>query len=428
MKNQISRRAALKGLGVTLTLPFLESLYPARAAGAKALRPPQRIGFVYTPNGYNQETFIPKRRGLDWDMPAALTPLESLKEDITLITGLDRKFVGGTGVHAQCGSCWLTSSPPDETLDGGFPTNVTLDQMIARKIGRSTALPSLELSCNDFTDNKETKYFESVSWYGPGYAANTEKNPRNVFRRMFGAGAGDSTVRSVLDVVLQDAHSLRGRLAYQDRQKLDEYLESVRAAERRIQLSETAAKRVGKAPMEEPAGIPERRDDYLRLMGDLIVLAFQLDLTRVATLVVDPERWDSPRMFHGLFDTPRNHHVLTHTKGEEAAAQITEIDRYHVAQYAYIVERLKQIPEGEGSLLDHTLFVMGSGISDGDKHYYNNLQVLMAGRAGGNLVPAGHLHYSGERPLADLWFTLLDKFGVSAERFADSTARLSELV
>jgi hypothetical protein len=344
--------------------------------------------------------------------------LAPVKDSVTLVTGLDRQFVPGTGVHAQCGSCWLTSSAPQETLDGGFPTNITLDQVLARQVGGDTALPSLELSCNDFPDNKETKYFESISWYGPGYAANTEKNPRNVFRRLFGQARGDATQRSVLDTVLADATSLHTRLARDDQQKLDEYLTSVRETERRIQLAEKAAERIGKPPLPEPAGIPEQRGEYLRLMGDLIVHAFALDLTRVATLVVDPERWDSPRMFHGVFDKPQNHHVLTHTKGDEAKEKLTQIDRFHMAFFAHVVGRLKA-----SGLLDSTTLVMGSGISDGDSHNYADLQVLLAGGA----LKRGHFHFEGRRPLADLWFTLAQRAGVKRERFADSTGALKEL-
>jgi hypothetical protein len=419
----IPRRALLRGAGVTLALPWLPSLlWRAFGESAVAAEPPGRFAFIYTPNGYNQRTFIPAQTGADWELPPALTPLATVKSDVTLVTGLDRAFVPGTGVHAQCGSCWLTSSPPSQTLDGGFPTNLSLDQIMARQIGRDTALPSIELSTNDFTDNKETKYFESISWYGPGYAANTEKNPRNVFHRLFGTANGGST-QSVLDVVLADANSLRTRLGRDDQAKLDEYLDSVRGTERRIQLAEKAAARIGRPPIPEPAGIPERRDEYLRLMGDLIVHAFQLDLTRVATLVVDPERWDSPRMFHGVFDKPQNHHVLTHTKGDEAKDKLTQIDRFHVAQFAYVVEKLKGIHEGEGTLLDRTSVVMGSGISDGDSHNYADLEVLVAGGP----MRRGHFHYGGFRPLADLWLTLARQAGVKCERFADSTKPLTEL-
>lgn len=399
---------------------------PRQARAAAAVRPPLRAAFLYTPNGYNQQTFLPVKTGPDFDLPPALEPLAPVRRDVTILTGLDRTFVGGTGVHAQCGACWMSSSPPTETLDGGFPTNTTLDQLLAREVGRDTPLPSLELSCNDFTDNKETRYYECVSWVGPGYAANVEKNPRAVFQRLFGKADGGSA-RSVLDVVMADAQALSSRLGRSDQQKLEEYLESVRATERRIQLAEKAAARLKAPPFSEPAGIPELRGEYLRVMADLIIFAFQQDLTRVATLVVDPERWDSPRMFHGVFDKPQNHHVLTHTKSEEARAAITKIDRFHVQFYADVVARLKSIREGEGTLLDSCIVCMGSGISDGGEHKYSNLEVLLAGRAGGALTPRGHVHYEGDRPLADLWLTLARTAGLKNERFADSKGVLREL-
>lgn len=413
----IPRRTFLRGLGVTLALPYFE------AYAAKGVSPPQRYAFIYTPNGYNQSAFLPETTGTGWELTPTLQPLERVRDDITLVTGLDRKFVGGTGVHAQCGSCWLTSSASEETLDGGFPTNATLDQIIAREIGTGTLLPSLELSCNDFTDNKETRYYECISWLAPGYAANVERNPRAVFQRLFGRPDGARS-QSVIDVVLEDAKSLRGALGRADQGKLDEYLESVRATERRLEFAEKISARMEKPPMAEPAGIPERRGDYLRLQAELFILAFQYDLTRVATLVVDPERWDSPRTFHDVFDKPQNHHVLTHSKDMGAKDDVAKIDRFHVEFYAHIVERLKSIREGEGSLLDSTIVSMGSGISDGDRHDYANLEVLLAG---GSLKP-GHFHYQDDHPLANLWLTLAQNAGVSAERFADSTGAIRDLI
>lgn len=408
----ITRRHFLRAAGVTLGLPFMESL--AKAAPAPA---PNRFAFIYTPNGYNQAAFMPKSTGKNWELTPTLQPLAKLREHVAIVSGLDRQFVSGTGVHAQCGSCWLTSSAPQETLDGGFPTNITLDQLIARETGSANLLPSLELSCNDFTDNKETRYYECVSWYGPGYAANVEKNPRAVFQRLFGKPDAAAT-QSILDAVHADAKSLNSRLGRADQAKLDEYLESVRATERRIQMAEKIAGRMKKPALAEPAGIPESRYEYLRLQAELFVLAFQNDLTRVASLVVDPERWDSPRMFDGLFDKPQNHHVLTHTKGDEAKAAVAKIDRYHVEFFAYVVERLQAT-----GLLDSTTLVMGSGISDGDQHKYADLQVLLAG--GG--LKSGHFHYEGKRPLADLWLTLAQRAGVKRERFADSTGIIREL-
>lgn len=422
----MNRRHFLRSSGVTLALPLLESFGFRRFASAAPAQPPLRFGFIYTPNGYFQDTFVPKTTGRDWEILPALEPLKSVKDDVTFITGLDRQFVPGTGVHAQCGSCWLTSSAPDETLDGGFPTNTTLDQIIAKQIGRDTALPSLELSCNDLDDNKETRYFESISWYGPGYAASTEKNPREVFGRLFGT-AQDGPMQSILDTVLDDAKSVRRRLGGDDQEKLDEYLESVRFTEQRIQRAEAAANHIGKPPIPEPKGIPERRGDYIKLMGDLMVLAFQNDLTRVATLLVGPERWDSPRMFHEISDKPLNHHVLTHTKGDEAKAVLTTIDRFHVDLFRYLTQRLKDTPDGNGTLFDHCAIAFGSGISDGNSHNYADLQVLLAGRAGGQIQPGVHHHYKGERPLADLWLSMAAMAGGKRERFADGHRILSEL-
>jgi hypothetical protein len=427
-QDNIQRSAALprrhflrSAAGVWFALPWLESL--ARGAESSTWLP-QRYAFIYTPNGYNQDTFLPQSEGASWALAPALKPLEPFRDQVSLLSGLDREFVPGTGVHAQCGSCWLTSSAPQETLDGGFPTNTTLDQLLARQLGRDTPLPSLELSCNDFTNRKETKYFECISWYGPGHAAQTEKNPRTAFGRLFGRPNGDVLNQSVLDHVQGSATQLASRLSAADRSKLDEYLESVRQTERRIQAAEQAAARIAEPPFAEPAGIPQRRDEYLRLMGDLMVHAFRLDLTRVATLLVDPERWDSPRMFDGVFDSPQNHHVLTHTKGDEARSKITEIDRFHVALYAYVVQQLAAIPEGKGTLLDHCCIVMGSGISDGDKHNYADLQVLLAG---GLVEHTGFKQYAGRRPLADLWLTLAQRASLNIDRFADSTGVLTDV-
>lgn len=424
----LNRRNFLRGAGVSVALPWLPSLAPRTGlASEHAASPPQRFAFIYTPNGYWQEAFLPSAKATDdWTASPTLELLTPVREHVTLVTGLDRQFVPGTGVHAQAGCCWLTSSPPQETLDGGFPTNTTLDQMLAKQLGRETLLPSLELSCNDFADNRETKYFESISWYGPGYAANTEKNPRAVFERLFGKPQS-ATTRSVLDVVLADAQSLHRRLGRDDQTKLDEFLGSVREVERQMERAEVLAASREQPSLAQPTGIPEKRGDYLRLMADLMILAFQQDLTRVATLVVDPERWDSPRMYHDLFDSPQNHHVLTHTKGDEAKEKLTRIDRFHVEFYADVVRRLASIPEGEGTLLDSCCIAMGSGLSDGDSHNYRDLQVLLAGRAAGAVAPGRHLHYEGHRPLADLWLTLAQIGGVDRKRFADSTAALKEL-
>lgn len=414
MRRPITRRTALRGLGVTIALPWLEAMTPRSRASGQPSSPPQRAAFVYIPNGVRLDTWFPTKEGTNFDLPSTLAPLEKFRQDIAVYGGLDRTYVAGTGVHAQCGACWLTSSPPSEPKDGGFPTDVSLDQMIARRIGTETPLPSLELSCNDHGDNKETKYFESISWYGPGYAANVEKNPRAVFQRLFGKVKGRPEDGSVLDAVRDGAFSLKTKLGKADREKLDEYLDSLRATERRIQAAESRPEL--EPPIPEPDGIPENRRDYIRLMIDLMLFSFRLDLTRVATLVIDPERWDSPRMYHGVFDRPLNHHVLTHTKGDEAREKIARIDHFHIEQYAYLLEQLSSVREQETSLLQSSVAVVGSGISDGDLHNYKDLPVIVAGQAGGKVRTGFYKDFPGERPIADLWLALLHAFGVNDKR------------
>lgn len=412
----MKRRHFLRATGVTLTLPFLPSL----VRGAEA-HTPQRFAFIYTPNGYLQNRLLPEQLNVGRQalvLTPTLQPLEKTSEHVTLVTGLDRQFVPGTGVHAQAGSCWLTSSAPQDVRDGGFPTNMTLDQMLAKRLGADTALPSLELSTNDYTDNKETKYFECISWYGPGHAANTEKNPRTVFQRLFGQHT-EGPSKSVLDAILADAKIFQKRLGGDDQRKLDEYLESVRATEQRMARADAAAKRLGKPPITEPSGIPEKRSEYLQLMADLMIYAFQSDLTRVATLLVDPERWDNPRLYDGVFDKPQNHHVLTHTKGVDAMEKLARIDRFHIGFFAYFVDRLMST-----QLIESTTLIMGSGISDGDSHNYGNLEVLLAG----GKWQRGHFHFDGDRPLADLWLTVGRQAGLPLTRFADSKGIVEEVL
>lgn len=416
-----SRRTLLRGAGVTLALPWLEAMDAAETSR------PLRAAFIYIPNGVIEETWRPRETGVNYRLPSALEPLAPVRDHVSVLSGLDRTYTSGTSVHAQCGSCWLTSSPPEEVLDGGFPTNISVDQMLAQKLGADTPLPSIELSCNNRTDNKETRYFESISWLAPGYAANVEKDPRAAFERLFGRIGQDAESRSVLDAVREAARSLESRLGKADRVKLDEYFSSVRAVERRIQLSERQTRERPGLSVPAPAGMPEDRGEYIRLMMDLILLAFQQDRTRVATLVIDPERWDTPRMYHGVFDKPQDHHALTHTKGDEAIEMLTKIDRFHVQQFAYLAQRLGEVQEGGVPLSDSSVFVMGSGLGDGSIHSYKDLPTMLTGNLGGRIRNGLHLSYPDETPLANLWMTVLDSAGVEAESFADSHGRLEGL-
>ncbi|MEM1228732.1 MAG: DUF1552 domain-containing protein [Planctomycetota bacterium] len=420
----LSRRALLRGGGAALALPWLDAMRPAIAKPATR-DTPKRFAWVYIPNGVVQDAWHPQKTGVDWEMTDSLEPLTPFRKHLNVFTGLDREFRGGTGVHAQAGCCWLTSSPPTEALDGGFPVNTSLDQMIARRIGQETLLPSLELSCNDHTNQKETRYFENIAWYGPGYAAGVQKNPRDVFDRLF--GKPDPRVSSILDAVLTDAGNLQRSLGAADQAKLREYLDSVREIEKQIQKAEEHLAIEKAPPIPRPNGRPDDRGEYLRLMMDLIAIAFQQDLTRVATLVIDPERWDTPRVYHGVFEDAQNHHVLTHTKGEEAKEKLKRIDRFHVSQFAHLVSRLSEISDGEGSLLDHSLLTFGSGMGNGTVHDYNDLPIVTAGGLGG-AIETGQHHRFDKTPVANLWLTVAQSAGIETDAFADSTGPVSEIV
>ncbi len=419
----LSRRLVLRGLGGTMLLPWLELTAPGKGSS----KPPLRTGFFYLQNGVEPSAWHPRTEGASYELTPTLEPLEPVRDEVSVISGLDRVFGGGTDVHAQCGACWLTSSPPDVKVSGMLPIDITLDQVIAKQYREETIFPSLELTCNSFEGDKEAKYFRTVSWYGPGSSATPENNPRTVYRRLFGIDRADPIERSILDVVRDDAKSLRRRLGALDRVKIDEYFESVRSIERRMEQLEKRAREQKDIPLSEPAGMPSERSAYIRMMGDLVAVAFQLDLTRVVTMMFGPERWNAPQHYDGVFDKPVVHHTLTHAmdKNEEALRKVKAIDRFRVAQFSYIVDKLRSIREGEGSLLDHSVLVLGAGLGNGNRHNYDQLPIVLAGRGHGGVSPGRFVRAPEGTPLANLWLSLLDLHGAAGERFADSTGRLS---
>ncbi len=408
----------MKGACAAIALPWLEAMAPLQAATA-SYAPPKRLAFMYIPNGVIGDQWFPKKSGTNFELPPTLEPLENFREDISVISGLNRTYLSGEP-HSQAGSCWLTSALPNERKDGITSVDTTLDQVIAREIGDATPFPSLELSCNSFVDNMEPKLFDAISWYGPGNDAKSQNNPADVFKRLFGDAA--SIRQSVLDTVVSDADELNRRLGVNDRRKLDEYLTSIRAVERRVSKQVTAKQRMGRVDMEMPETIPSNRGEFIRLMGDLMILAFRTDQTRIATLMVGPERWQSPQMYDGVFDKPVSHHVLTHDTAMND--KVAKIDRFHVQQFAYLIEQLKQQREGDGTMLDQCCFVLGSGIGNGARHSYEQLPMIIAGSGGGQFDTGRHLNCSAGTPLANLWLSLADTMGVKLKRFADSTGKL----
>ncbi len=427
---QLSRRTVLKGVGATIALPWLEAMAPAKSLlprnwnSADDLTGPKRLAFMYTPNGVIGQNWFPtpgQERG--FELPTSLQPLANLRDEITIISGLNRTFVSGEP-HSQAASCWLTSALPTEREDGMTAINRTLDQMIAYQVGKETPFRSLELSCNSFTDNMEPKIFDAISWYGVGNDAKAENDPRKVFARLF--GKADHIKRGVLDTVLSQTQSLRVGLGQNDRRKLDEYMNSVRSIETRLEKQAANRNEMKPVAMKIPEKIPANRGEYIRMMGDLMILALQTDQTRIATLMVGPERWETPQLYDDVFEKPVNHHEMTHDDAFDE--MVAKIDRFHVQQFAYLVERMQAQHEGERTLLDNCFFVLGSGLGDGNSHSYKQLPMIIAGSGGRKLDNGRHITCPKGTPLANLWLSLAHEMGLKMDRFADSDGPLKEFV
>jgi hypothetical protein len=361
-------------------------------------------------------------RNLDQLTPTMM-PLSGLKNKINLITGMDRTFQQGTDVHAQCASCYLSSAPPYTIKGTAWPLDRTLDHLVADVAGKETPFSTLEFSCNSHKDNKESIYFDNISWYGTGHLAPSVRDPRKMYRRLFSTKEIDR-YRDVTDLVLEDARSMKTDLGYADGQKFAEYFDSIRSIETQMNRLESMKGELAKVSFDEPAEAYLPRGEYIRLMGDLMVVALQSGLTNVATFMVGPERWDTPYLFDGLFDKPMSHHGMSHNQ-TKMIEQLMKVDRFHMEQYAYLLEKMEGVVEADGStLLDNTLFTYGSGLGDGSTHQYNDLPIIMAG--GGNQVKTGqHINMPEGTPLANLWLTQARMMGVKMKRFADSTSEIA---
>jgi len=408
------RRTFLKSAAATLSLPFLETF-----ASSQALKPNKRVLWFYLPNGIMPEKWFPKETGFNYKMTHSLEPLAKYKKEVSVFSGLDRQFAPGTDVHAQCGCTWLTSSKPSERTDGPFPLNTSLDQVIASKLPRETAFSSLALSCNSDKQNKETKHFDSISWYGPGYAVGSFKSPLILFNKLFRAKANFDS--SVLDLILGDAKSFNSKLSNHDRKKMDEYFTSVRELEKEALFLAAKQNELDKVKFTKEELEPVKRSQYMRIMGKLAVLALKLDLTRVMTIMAGPERWSSPLNFDGVFEKPVIHHSMTHKKEEQD--NVAKIDRFYVQQFSYILDEMNKTRDLDGnSLYDNTLSIMGSGLGYGFDHRYNRLPIVLAGP---KTVGSGkHTAHEQGTPLANLWLSVADYMGVGLKNYADSNDKL----
>ncbi len=443
---QISRRTLLRGLGAAVTLPLLDAMQPTRLLRAESLaggsEVPRRMAFLFVPNGVNLAEWTPKQTGYNYDLPSILQPLQSVKEDVMVLTGLThdkgRANGDGAGDHARSASTFLTGCQPRKTSAGNIRAGISVDQVAAQQTGQATRFASLELGCDrsrnsgNCDSGYSCAYSHNISWASPTTPMAKEIDPRLVFERLFG---GEDSARnrqarverinlrrSLLDYVADDARRLQRRVGTSDQRKLDEYLTSVREIERRLDRSDDEPTQIDSARYDKPTGIPADYAEHVRLMMDMMVLAFQTDQTRICTCMF--AHAGSNRSYAEI-GVPDGHHDLSHHGGDrEKLDKIRRINHYHLQQFAYLLERLRSIPEGNGSLLDQCMIVYGSGISDGNRHNNENLPVLLAGRGGGSIESGRHLVYDVETPMTNLFLSLLDRMGASVDDLGDSTGRL----
>ena len=438
-KKALSRRTLLRGTGAAFALPLLDAMIPALTATAAtpgASSQLRRIGYVYMPMGCNPAEFFPTGNTLD-RLPSTLSPLEEVKEHVTVLSGMELQNAY-PGSHATSNSAFLSAARAKLTESTDYYLGVTVDQIAAKQIGQATPMPSLELSMDLLStvgqcDNGYAcVYQNNLSWSTPSNPLPAEAHPRLVFEGLFGEGGTPDERRaalkkraSLLDSVTHEVKRLKMRVGPSDRTKIDGYLENIRDVERRIQQAESA---VGNNPLpdlDRPIGVPVAYGDHARLMFDLQLLAFQGDITRVTTFQLAREA--SNRTYPEI-GVPDPHHPITHhSKDPDKLAKIAKINKFHVSLFAEFLRKLKATPEGNGNLLDHSLFLYGSGMGDSDTHDHSNLPILVAGGAAGNMRGGRHIQFEKPTPLSNLHLTLLNRVGIPLETFADSNGKVDGL-
>ena len=449
-KWRIPRRTFLRGLGTAMALPMLEAMSPAAKLFASEIDAvkqfPRRMAFVYVPNGVNMADWTPSAVGTDFELPYILQPLKAVQKELLVLSGLAQRkaFANGDGAgdHARASATFLTGCQARKTPGVDIKVGISVDQVAAQQIGKETRFNSLELGCEgnrqagSCDSGYSCAYQANISWKGESTPMPPEIDPRLVFERLF---ANNSTgqitenlerrkryQKSILDFVLEDARQLRSNLGVTDQRKLDEYLSAVREMEERIEKAEKFAASLPEGQNHASiSGIPGDFEKHIRLMYDLQALAFQTDTTRISTLMVAYDGSNRPYKEVGISD---GHHDLSHHGNDEAKKQkIAKINHFHSTQFAYFLEKLKSIPEGEGTLLDNCMIIYGSGIGDGNRHNHDDLPVLLAGGGGGSIQTGRHVRYEKNTPMTNLYLSMLDRMGVTVDRIGDSTGKLNEL-
>lgn len=443
----ISRRTVLRGASAALGLPLLDLMTARQVRGtdAQSSKHPVRLAWVFFPNGTNPEQWEPETVGADWEMKDSLEPLRELKSEFSVLSGLAqvnaRALGDGPGDHARSAAAFLTGAHPLKTSGANMRVGTSADQIAAEHYGRSTRLASIELGTEEgraagaCDSGYACAYSNNVSWKTATQPMAKEINPRLAFDRLFGNSAtgahpkGSSPEakdlllqRSILDLVAEDARRLNSRLGYQDRLKLDEYFTSVRDVEQRIdRMTEPLSVDVSdQRPSDEK---PEEITAHIRLMYDIMLLAFKTDTTRISTFMLGNE--GSNKSYPAIGVTEGHHQLSHHQNDPDKMHKIAAIDKFFAEQFAYFLKGLKQTPEGEGTLLDNCLIVYGGAIRDGNRHDHHDLPILLAGRGGGRFTPGNHVKFASETPLNNLFLSMLDSVGVDIPELGDSTGKLA---
>jgi hypothetical protein len=443
-KKALSRRTVLRGMGACLALPLLDAMTPALSAAATG-RKAARMAFIYAPNGIVMESWTPAAAGAGYAMTPTLKAFEPFRQDMLVMTGLmdhnGNALGDGGGDHARAGASFLTGVHPAKTSGKDIKAGISVDQVAANAIGSATKLKSLELGCEDSRtigncdSGYSCAYTNSISWRGPATPNPAETNPRLVFDRLF--GSDDITLppevrakrlidrRSILDSVQEQVRTILGTVGGADRRKMDEYLTAVREIETRIQAAEHAGVSEVKPDFEKPEGVPFEYAEYVKIMLDLAATAFQADVTRVATIVLGRE--GSLRTYNEIGVSDGHHPLSHHGNRPEALEKLARINSYHTQIVSQFIAKMKAMQDGDGSLLDHSLVLYGSGLSDSNRHLHENLPILLFGRGNGSVTSGRHIVYDKPTPMTNLYLTMLDQMGVNTDHLGDSTGTVEHL-
>lgn len=439
MKKALPRRTFLRGMGTTLALPLLDAMVPAMTAlGATPGKPVRRLGFVYMPMGSNIAQWTPPGKDTLTELSPALRSLAPVVDHLTVFTNMELRNAY-PGTHATSNASFLSAATAKWTESSDYHLATTADQIAAQNIGRATRLPSLELAMDllntvgQCDNGYACVYQNNLSWSSPTTPLPAEAHPRVAFERLFGDGGSSAERRaelkknaSLLDWVSEDIARLQKKLAPGDRTKVSQYLETVREVERRIQKAEAEVADNRLPDLDRPVGVPAAYADHAKLMFDLQVLALQGDVTRVITFQLAREA--STRTYPEIGVTDPHHPMTHHQNDPEKLAKVAKINAFHVSLFSYFLQKLKATPDGNGTLLDHSMYLYGSGMGNPNVHDHVNLPILVAGGGAGKMKGGRHIRYAQPTPLANLHLTLLDKAGVQLDRFADSQGKIPELM